>query len=272
MTTSTPDSSASTGQRPRLAQVVLGLFVVWQVVFLGASSIFGLVPRTQPEEGELIDSRPIPSIPAHNEPVREAINTITNVTDFWAGLTGQSQVWWLFAPNPPRNSTFVAVDLHWEQADGTRATVRLPSFFEPADPTHYFRPPGADDRLYHWDARFGLMYSSWREESFTREAEFWRDALAGRVRRQWKSLRAYLRWRANTYQHEHPDRPAPTAADLVVRIYPKPLPGQPAWSGPIPVELPLARWRPTEPQRDGSLPVEAYDPVTRTFAAVPVRE
>ena len=48
---------ATAAQRPTVAQLVLGLFISWQLLFLPAANYLAFFPHGQAEEGELSDSR-----------------------------------------------------------------------------------------------------------------------------------------------------------------------------------------------------------------------
>src|SRR5262249_20264252 len=95
----------------------------------------------------------------------------------------------------------------------------------------------------------------------------WRSVIKERVRRQWRSTRAYLRWYVQQFQKEHPELSPPKQAVLLIRIYRTPEPGQPkVWSGPV--EQPLARWLLDASPRPGVLPIEVFDPVERRFVTL----
>jgi hypothetical protein len=255
-------------QRPTLAQVLLGLFISWQLLFLPAANYLAFFPHGQPEEGELSDSRTAPDQSGDASAVQTGINVAARITDAWAYLTGQVQAWWLFAPDVPRAATFPIVELRWD--DGS--PVRMHTVIEPNDPQHYFRPPSSFDRLFHFEVRLGLIVSNWNEHTLADDPEFWRTAFQDRVRRQWRSIRAYLRWYVQTFEREHPERPPPKEALLFIRMYRIPEPGQDFTVVSKPLEQPLARWRPDAPPRPGELPVEAFDPVAGTYVPLSAKE
>jgi hypothetical protein len=201
------------------------------------------------------------------EPEQALVDDIAQVTDRWAALTGQVQAWWLFAPDFPRQASFPLVELRWAK-DSSVSPVRLSSPQEPGDSGEYFRPPGSMDRYFHYEVRLGLIMLGWNEKSVADHPDEWRAAITDRVRRQWKSIRAYLRWRLAEYQREHPGVPSPQELILNIRLYPTPGPGASRGSRLEPVEVPLARWRPGV-QNPGFLPIEACDPVSRQFVVLP---
>jgi hypothetical protein len=267
--------NANPPRRPSIAQVLLGLFVVWQLLFLFAANLVAFVPHGEPEEGELSDTRVIPA-PKNAGPVQESINLVGAITHDWEQLTGQVQVWSLFAPEVPDQAPFAMVELRWDDPRGPAdhltvptpyAPVRLRSYFEPEDLRNYFRIPSSFDRLFHYEVRLGLIYVKWNEQSLHEIPETWRSVIEDRVRRQWRSIRAFLRLRSNQFLQQHPELPPPRQVLLIIRLYRAPGYGQDpvSWSGPY--DLPLARWLPESDSSD-SLPVEMCDPVTGVFISL----
>lgn len=253
---------AAAAQRPTVAQVLLGVFISWQLLFLPAANYVAFLPHGQPEEGELSDSRSSPDQTGAASAVQQGINLVARITDTWSYLTGQVQAWWLFAPDVPRGATFPIVELRW--GDGAKS-VRLHTTLEPNDPQSYFRPPSSFDRLFHYEVRLGLLFANCTEQTVAEDPEFWRATIEERVRRQWRSIRAYLRWYVQYFARENPGLPPPQQAILLIRTYPIPEPGQPSLAWPTPLEQPLARCRPDAPRQPGELPIEAFDPVNQSF-------
>jgi len=149
-----------------------------------------------------------------------------------------------------------------------RPPVLLLSSFEPEEPRSYFKLPGSGDRLFHYEGRLGLIMIYWDPDMPKRFPNEWREAVKDRVHRQWKSIRAYLRWRVLQYLTEHPELPPPTQAILRIRIFRTPEPGQQTVAWGEPIDLALARWQPCREPAPGSLPVEAFDPVDQRFVTL----
>jgi hypothetical protein len=294
---------AAAAQRPTSAQVLLGLFISWQLLFLPAANYLAFLPHGQADEGELSDSRSAPRQADASGAVQNAIDFAAGITDAWSHLTGQAQAWWLFAPEVPRSATFPIVELRWDDDSESVACkaslaaplaatngvasavlcfdfrqvpalqpVRLHTVLEPKDPRHYFRPQSSFDRLFHYEIRLGLIVSNWNEQTLGETPEFWRKAFKERVRRQWRSIRAYFRWYVQHFQQENPELPPPKQVILSIRIYQIPGPGKASEVWPPPWEQPLARWRPDAPAESGNLPIEAFDPVARRFVTLNVKD
>jgi len=252
----------------RAPAVLLGVFIVWQLVFIVTANLLEFFPHRVHQPDELTSFRELPPDAGNARP---GIHLLAAITDRWVKLTGQYQMWWLFAPEFPPQATFPVVELHWDDPASGLAPVRLPSSFEPADTASYFRPAGSDDRLFHYEVHLGLGLCYWDESAAAPETEAWRKHFRDVVRSQWKSMRAYLRWRTAEFLKQHPDLPPPDQARLLVRIYPTPALGASPQDRRPPYDQPLARWRCAENGQPGLLPLEAYEPFSRRYIALPVR-
>jgi hypothetical protein len=225
---------------------LLGLLITWQLVFMLGGSFLAFWSSCHPGPNRVTAA-------------------MAGVTDHWAALTGQWQGWSLYGPSVPTQSAFVVVELRWDHA-----TVRLGTDTEPQDVHNYFRPFGSS-RLAIYESYLGLVLWGWDVEAAARESEVWNERLAEHVAKEWKPIHAYLRWRLEAFQRDHPDAPPPTELVLLGHIYRIPPPGpEPfSWSGPL--ELPLARWRPRTSSLTQQLPIETYNLITRHFHPLPVQ-
>jgi hypothetical protein len=264
-----PAMQVVTPVRSSLWQKIVGLFVTWQLVFLVSINLLAFLPLAEADDDELTDSRSaaVGSVP---DDQYWALKPINNSLMAWSEATGQLQAWWLFAPTFPAESTFTLVTLHWN--DGQTPDVRLHSKQEPEDPAFYFRLPGSRDRLFHYEMRLGLVGIGLDEDSLEKHRTEWDELFKDRVRRQWKSIRAYVHWRAETYIKEHPELPSPDEVTLSLRVYKTPPPGRipPSWDPPL--EQPLARWLPALDGRHDCLPVEGYDLMRKCFTRLEPKE
>src|SRR5690242_17714698 len=95
--------------QPAESQVLLGLFAIWQIIYLLTANVLSLEvltrlyqePRKQ-QDGSVI-----------GEAGRTAARGMRRLTDAWANLTLQPQDWGLFW-EAPRLSSFPAVRLQWD--------------------------------------------------------------------------------------------------------------------------------------------------------------
>jgi hypothetical protein len=177
-----------------LARVALGLFILWQLVFLVASNATSFLLLYTAETGD-------------------ALRPITATTDGWASLTGQAQNWRLFAPLVPMRSLFLQVDFH-----GPDGAARVSSEFEPADATCYFHLPGCGDRLWHVEKTLAWPCVAYDPDAVAARPDEWRAYLDDRARANDRAARAYLAWKRRAFERDHPALPS-RAIDLGVRIY-----------------------------------------------------
>jgi hypothetical protein len=239
-----------------MAQVVLGFLILWQILFLFTANI---VRGVQDMRSHLVEEVPAleeiaPEWSQGEGRVYDALEGINRAAVRWWELTSQPQEWALFAPNVGSEADFVALELRWDDDPPQRGgsqPIRPPEILlsdnEPRDPHRFFR--------------FGNFRLRRFESSFNGE----------RLRKYWKKIRAYMEWRFEAYQRQHPDAPRPKQFILLTRTYRIPAPPGPTpWTWEPaggPEQRPLARWRPgyAEP---GCLPLEKYDPETKRFERV----
>ncbi len=261
--------SPENSPRPRLRAVLLGGFIVWQLGFILAANFLPFLRRVRPPESDATGTDAAGLGPeARLGTGRKVLGILEETLGHWSNLTGQLQGWSLYAPHVPTQAVFVAVELRWDDpADwpGTdEEAVRLYSATEPRDPRRYFRP-FCTFRLPAYEANLALVMWGWDEEAAAREPERWRQHIAAAVRRQYKPMHAYLRWRLAAFEEDHPEAAPPTQVILLARIYRIPAPDQPAGDYPEPVEKPIALWRPGADDDPHYLPLESYNPTANCF-------
>ncbi len=257
-----PSSFRLAAQAGVLPAVALGVFIVWQLVFLVLANLFEFFPHRVHRLDEMNYYR---ELPAGSKTPYPMVHALAEVTDRWAQLTGQYQIWWLFAPDVPAQATFPVVELHWDDSDEELTPIRLTSAAEPADTANYFHQLTAADRLLYYEANLCVGYAYWIDSPLAADADGWQKLQFDLVASQWKSMRAYMRWQMNQFLEQRPDLPPPSEVRLLVRSYPTPAAdAAPASRGP-PSDRPVARWRCAESGSGNWLPVEAYDPCSDCF-------
>ena len=250
-------------------QRALGLLIIWQLIFLGLSNYVDFFPVRQPGEGELEDYRELSPL----DPTPPLIlRCSTFVTDHWAQLTGQYQVWWLFAPDFPKQANFPTVELIWHPVDQRAAaeSVWLKSSFEPQSTQSYLRLPSGRDRLFLYEVHLGLGSLAWQAErdqqSGPVEQKMWRNHFRGLVQRQQRSMGAYMQWRWRDYQQSHPGLREPDEMIFHTRIYPTPHPGQERAADQQPTLFTQARF--FAPVGNQSPVIQWFDPFTKKFRSM----
>jgi len=283
-----------------IGRVALGLFILWQLFFLLTQNFLGLAKATRsrlPEDARRLVETVAPGWTQKQGAAHEVVEAVTKRTGCWAQLTGQLQSWSLFAPDVGDSSIFPLVELRWDEpppapwdaprllaplaADtplpaialvagaGARGetparSVLLPSANEPQDPLRYLRLGLFRQRRYEGYLRVDL--ADREDEAPVARNKRWQLQLEARLRQEWDTLRAYLRWRIQSYLREHPDKSRPRQVILHLRRYqirpPDASTGSP-WDGPE--RYPWARWRPGSACPPYYLPVEVFSPLTQEF-------
>lgn len=262
--------------RPTKAQILLGLFILWQLFFLVAANYAGALMIVPPEINyELADALPGSEPFGLRTPHQPTILLLSSPLHRWEEATGQWQGWSLFAPEVPHQSVFTIVRLEWDKPPpGWSGPVTLPARFEPEDPNRFFRQPDGGFRLFNYEWRLIMTMWLWDEsllaanlskEQIQKERETMGEFMADRIRRQWKPIRAYFRMRLRKFQDQHPDVPLPDRMVLLARTYRPPPPGERPWHWEGPFEYPVARWRPEHEPGSGELPVQSYNLAKQEF-------
>jgi hypothetical protein len=255
--------------KPGWRSVLLGLFVLFQVIYLPLANLMQLVPRELPEHrGELDIGVQREGTASQIRPVQQAINGLGTAIDRYAEVSGQTQAWSLFAPDFAVQSINLVTSIRCR--DGGRETVFTLEQDVPSNPDRYFRWPRPDSRRIAYEFLLAAVYWRFSEESLQQRGAEWREAVLERVRAQQRSLQAYFNWELRRFRDAHPDQPAPFEIVLSVRILPSPKPGE-AGRGPTLI-MPLTRWFPDREVGQGFLPIEAFDPVAKEFVRLPVAE
>jgi hypothetical protein len=252
------------------AGLVLGLFVLWQLVFLLGLNFcevtchcLAWLPSAE---------RAFPDLADAESKARQRLDRVERAWNRWAEFTGQAQGWSLFAPDVWANVPFAAVELRWDDepagAPAERPSVYLLSDNEPEDVHSYFRV--GRFRLRKYEGALDLNFQKEPDKSDAAMEDGWRQRIFDKVRREASTIRAYLEWRWRTYQAAHPDVETPKQVILHVRTYRiPPPPGPRPWMWGGPEDRPVARWRPGFAYPAGALPVEAYDLVAERFDVLP---
>jgi hypothetical protein len=272
-----------------LLRAGLGLFVLWQFVFLLGLNLCQVGHHYVDNVTGVGEA--FPSLAAEDAAARQDPAKFEQITTRWTELTGQEQSWELFAPDVWYDIPFVAVEFRWQATpDGARsaagliaalaasqqlqtasawlaaappAPVYLLSDNEPRDIHHYFRV--GKFRLRRLEGHLDLDFYVPPDKSAEDMKDQWRQRVFERVRAQAAVMRAYLEWRWTRYHLQHPDRDTPKQIILYVRLYRVPPPGASPWTWEGPEVRPIARWRPHVRYVPGRPQVEVYDLIAGRF-------
>jgi hypothetical protein len=257
-----------------IARVLLGLFALWQLVFVVGLNFCEVTRHYLGTFNEEVPDS-FPSLLDRDSPAGKRFAKLEQVFTRWSELTEQPQKWSLFAPNIWANVPFVAVEFRWDDeaansraAAGARLPVTLLSDNEPRDVRHYFRIGLFRIRRFEGNLDLNLYYELDKSREEMQDA--WRQRIRSTVNSEGLAMRAYLEWRWRQYQAEHPDAEMPRQVILHLRTYRIPAPSEPEppdWSDPE--DVPIARWRPHFSYAENALPVEIYDLVAERFDVMP---
>jgi hypothetical protein len=300
-TASAPEAGAG---RPAQActntQVLVGLFIAWQIIFLVGSNFLGMVNALEEQlpVGEI--STAVGHLTLDLSEGRGHVHDAYAIFKRWQEATGQYQSWSLFAPNVVRDATFVALEFRWDdgpaspralarpltvlaatnplQAAALRAAVqsaatRPPDFQpallrsdnEPANVNSYLRRGGLRIRKFEDHLEVTLRVRKEKGETPAEARRRWRRQIRRKVRKEWDTIMAYCEWRWRAFHGQNPDRPRPRQIVVWVRRYHIPPPDRQPWTWDGPYQQRLARWQLDVPRKARYLPIEAYDPVAKRF-------
>jgi hypothetical protein len=227
--------------RPALSQVLLGLFVLGQLLFLAEANLLRFFVQALQLNAAV--------------PFQEIDRGFTSY-EKW---TGQTQYWRLFSPFPP-GSAFTVVQLRWK--GGTTRT--LPVLGDPAPSFRYWNPPGSGDRRFNYEQNLVIIRVFWEPKHLPHYAQLIRAQQREALRHKRGQVRAYLSWRLHQFRKEEPDLPPPDEVILIVRFYQASEPGAEVWQWRGPDDKPLARWQPGKGDE-----LEIYDPIDEKLEPLP---
>jgi hypothetical protein len=251
-----------TPHKPGIRSILLGLFVLFQLLYLPLSNVIQLVPRDLPQQhGELDSAVQREGTATSCRPIPVAVNGVGLAIDRWGELSGQAQRWSLFAPDVARQSCFPVITCYCVDRLNYATVTLGPDTASETD--HYFRWPSPLCRLFAYESLLAVVYRNCSEVSLSQRQEEWGAAISERVRQQQNSLQAYFRWNLELFKKRYPDQPAPVEMVLHVLVMPSPKPGETV--RPASFEVPLARWFPKRSPNQEFLAVEAYDPTLKDF-------
>ena len=269
-------NAATSPDAPKQRSVLLGLFVVLQLVFLIVHNSFTMLQEARPNmsaETREIVAQFAPDWPDRKGHVWGLMEGSTTLTNRWSQATLQLQNWSLFAPNVGIDCVFPALLLSDDEPpDAPLGQNDSPAHFdvrgkivlsenEPADPTSYVR--WGHFRLRRFEGNLVTYLSPQENETPAETAERFRDRIKAYVSDYPELLLGYMRWR-----FQQSKEPSPRQVILLMRRYTikSPDAGADFYSGPY--TMPVARWRPGAPERSARQVLEYFDPVTRRFASL----
>jgi len=242
-------------------RILLGLFIVGQLVFLFTTNFLGFVQEYKdqiPKHWQAPIERIAPGFTKQEGHVWELTQTLSRLTEMWEHGTGQAQQWMLFAPRIGKDCTFPAVELTDSQAMPQAPELWL-SDNEPEDIERFFR--FGNFRLRRFENNLVVDLSADDSEA--------KEEIDRYLKKDGDLVFAYLQWRLEQIQQRKTTRQQPHQVILLMRRYRinDPGEGEQLWEGPH--TTPVARWQPGIAENPNFLPLEMYNPVTKQFESVP---
>ncbi|MBX9678585.1 MAG: hypothetical protein K2X38_07455 [Gemmataceae bacterium] len=246
-----PAAEPNDARKPKSS--LLGFFVVLQIGFLAVSNGIGWLQDVREEMNPAVKDavkKVASDWPSKEGPLWETTHAAHDLTRRYAEVTGQFQTWCLFAPSIGRECVFLSLELNF--ADG-RKQVRLRSDNEPPNPTSYLRV--GNFRLRRIENNLTLTLREWEGETDEDKKKRWASKIKEFIDEYERILAAYLRWRVNAWQVEHPGEPNPATITLMMRRYHvNDVDHERYWEGPF--EVPVGVFG----LESGAF-IERYDPV-----------
>jgi hypothetical protein len=256
-----------------VGRALLGAFVLWQVYYLATSFFVAVEDSLRPATAERWPALEQwwPSYVKGEDRFRTDLNELNRkYLKRYGQATNQPQAWSLFAPSVWRVFSFPALELRWDDDHDpgpveTRALERvfLGAVNEPGDVDAFLRYK--DFRFRKYETYF-IPLPPASDGAFDPWSERWRDRIESDVREYGDNMVAYLRWRWERYEREHPGVPRPTQIILHMRGYAiPPPPGPSPWRFIDYGRHPVARWLPNDSDESGGKVLQRYDPLTDRY-------
>ncbi len=289
---------------PSPRQVALGLFILFQLVFLYGSNAMEFLqwlgPKLEGEPKKLVN-RVAPRFADEQGHGWAWLDKAETGMRRWMQLTGQDQDWSLFAPTVSKATGFPVVVLLWDEEPPQGPSIPnsrldfdaktgfnfvtpwqpppdtvvwLPSENAPDDPNNFVK--FGKTRVRRYEGQFYMNTLPYDDEPRARP----RSRMTGRMRTLMTDAHdpvlKYLEWRMQAWQRAHPDQPRPKQVLLFesfFRIHGIKIEGEGEDRKVIledrgwdgPLLVPQARWQPGATPLAGHYLVEPFDFSTQRF-------
>ncbi len=249
-------------------QRCLGVFIIWQLFYMTiANSLetLEIVTHRMPETSERIGDAIQECRNGEQGIDVPGVSSLIYVVDKYGQFTEQPQRWSLFAPNIRTQSTFLALELRFDDFENS---LWLLSDNEPVDTKSFFRVGGNRLRGIEQNLEINFAFSLDETEEVARER--WREQIQEKLARDSEIMQAWIALRVKGFLEQNPQAPEPNEIVIHVRGYEIPSPDASIKEeAGKPYEMAIARWIPDHEYPEDVLPIEAFDPVTNQFVYQP---
>lgn len=257
--------------RPR--SVLLGLFIVGQLIFIIGHNLLTLAQELQkemPAEARGAVRHLAPDWPEKTGHVWNMMEGSTQVMHRWSQVTWQLQTWSLFAPSVGKVCVFPALLLVDDEApDGSMAPVDAPLDYEargrlilsdnePPDLKRFVR--WGNFRLRRFENNLVVYMTPHPDETRVEMTERLQKRLKEHVVENADMLGAYLRFRLDQIAEKRPAQ-----VILLMRRYGLKGPEHGADFVDGPYTVPVLRWQPARDENTGRPTLEIFNLATQRF-------
>ncbi|HZZ82131.1 MAG TPA: hypothetical protein VFE62_26770 [Gemmataceae bacterium] len=295
-TESEPDSVEAVPVAPASPrQVLLGLFILFQLAFLILSNMVGMVQWVATDSGlkdkpKMFVDQLAPKFTSKEGHLWTWCDRVETGTRRWTQLTGQDQDWSLFSPGTSKATGVPILLMSWDHPTISGPSIKgskldydaklgfnlvtawgkqipddfawLPSENAPEDDKNYVKFGKA--RIRRVEGQFYMNALPYDDDKRT-------DVEARLTRRMQELLRdnhdgvlRYMQWRVRSWLRAHPGETEPRQVMLMEQFYRIHDPGEPlGWDGPM--LLPQVLWMPKAEPLAGKYLLEPFNYSTQRF-------
>jgi hypothetical protein len=258
-------------------QVLLGILIVWQILFLLGDNALHLLFYAEgitekKQVGAVID-RLGGGFTQGKGHWYEAFYILKR----WEGIWNTPQSWRMFSPSVGDYFSFIRVEMRWDDlgpgekpAPGCRPPVVLKGLNEPDDFDNYvrwgpWRFQRYEDYFLGMDFHVRKGEKGERDETAAEAARRWKKYIQDQFNSEWKTMNVYLNWRWRKYHEEHLDCPKPRQLILSVRTFVVGDPEENLGKLSGPTEVPVVRWEFHKAEAGKWGDLQPWDPVTKKW-------
>jgi hypothetical protein len=253
------------------AQVLLGVFVCGQIVYLLVANFLNLLSDTQRITQNETPGLIVDHLSGGLSEGRGHWNDVYSLARRWEQVGNCNQSWRMFSPNVGDWYSFVRVEMRWDgsapgepAAPGALPVVMLKAMDEPEDMYNY-RRWGPWRFTRYEDSLMALNLRVADDEDEPKANARWKKVIRNKVDAQWDTISAYFNWRWHRYKQTNADAPPPQQMILLVHAYWISPPGDEYGKLNGPTVVPIARCEFGKSKIGTSAAIQAWDPETRRW-------
>lgn len=262
--------AAAPPARPTTPQVLLGLLIIWQIVFLLGDNVLNLLYASGRVTGKDKVGAVVDQVSGGIGQGKGHWHDIYYILQRWEYVCNTPQNWRMFSPGVADWFSFVRVELRWDDRkpgaaapQGVRKPVELMGMNEPHDLANYVRMGPWRFQRYE-DYFIAMDFRVYEEETPEKAQRRWKNQISERIDSEWPTMNAYLNFRWRKYKREHPDIDE-DPKQLILLVYSYGIPERPG--KPLgPTVMPIVRWQPGGKAEPGTwAALQAWSPQSKQW-------